>query len=153
MLLNQNARGNLCKISLKTYFETCLQLPRENENSESGISIAHVYSAFDTPYHPHSYKASSSQTLRVCRSVTSRGSCSHFCEDFSGRSARAALCLSFFFADAEDITSGPALVRERGGLVPTDVCARTDEGFRALCRRSLSSLLPKLFSAGLPNPS
>lgn len=69
------------------------------------------------------------------------------------RREQPSACLFFFFADAEDITSGPALVRERGGLVPTDVCARTDEGFRALCRRSLSSLLPKLFSAGLPNPS
>lgn len=135
------------------YFEPCLQLPRENENSESGVSIAHVYFAFDTPYHPHSYEASSSQTLGVSRSVTSRGSGSHLHEGFSGRSARAALRLSSFFADAEDITSGPALVRERGGLVPTDVCVRTDEGFRALCRRSLGSLLPKLFSAGLPNPS
>lgn len=65
----------------------------------------------------------------MCTRVTSCGSCSNlrgpsrrFCEGFSGRSLRAALRLSSFL-HAQEVTSGPAPMRERGGLPPADVCA------------------------------
>lgn len=34
------------------YFETCLQLTRENYKSEGDILIVHGYFVFDVPNHP-----------------------------------------------------------------------------------------------------
>lgn len=134
------------------YFEPCLQLPRENENSEWRFHCSRVLCIWHAIPPPQLWSKLESDP----RGVQKRNQ-PWVWQPPPWRFLRAlgasSPLLVFFFADAEDITSGPALVREHGGLVPTDVCVRTDEGFRALCRRSLGSLLPKLFSAGLPNPS